>query len=198
VVLPLRRIFEKPRLEALAREIEQLPAAGTADRPIEEWLLLPGEATRQPAEPKTLSLSAAEHEETADLLGALLREKARAVPRRTEIRFPASCPLQVPSALRFQLVVTGPVDPLLQRLARLPALRPAAAETLLLKVTAPGFRVTPRLARTRLPVDGDSEPVTFTLVPLAPGAHLIELEVFAEADRVGYFTMESEAGEHVH
>ncbi len=197
VDLPLYRIMEKPQLGQLAQEIEASLSERDflAARSETDYLFYPSIGTKIAADPAVLrdrELTFSETAEIVDLMEEVLREKACAVKRQPVVSFPAHCTVNSPSALHFQLVALA-VDPLLQRLARLQVLRAEGTVTLFIKVTATAFSLSPHLARIQVPADGDSDLVRFRMIPLEPGMHLIEIEVFSGADRVGYFTLETEA-----
>lgn len=204
VALPLRRVLEKPQLGQLAKEIEQLltedgvkelvSSSGTDSA---TWAPTRKETATEPSLLSEDTLTYAEGAEMADLLREILEEKARVLKRRAYVSFPATCTLNAPVALHFQLVAIPPVDPLLLRLARLRVLQPACIETLFVKVVAPAFRVSPHLARMQLPADTDSTLLTFTMIPQELGVHVVEIEVFAGANRVSYFILETEAISYV-
>jgi hypothetical protein len=185
VDLPVGRIFHTPRLRPLAVEIGDLAAALDIVT-TEEWERSgPDQEIRASLVPVI--------GEIEDLFINLLREKARALARRTVVDFPAVCTVAQIADLRFQVVIEGPIDPMLNRMLRLPVAEALAHESLLVKVTAPGFHLVQDRARLTLPLAQNSEAVLFKLVPFTQGRHLVEIEVFAEADRVAYLTLESEA-----
>lgn len=59
-------------------------------------------------------------------------------------------------------------------------------------VTAPAFSIDRQFAPLTIPYNCDSEPVFFGLTPIKIGPQLIEIEIYQECERIGYYTVKTE------
>jgi hypothetical protein len=126
------------------------------------------------------------------LLKEEIYKRAQMVKRHTKVEFPEICFVKVPTNLRIQLMVEQPTDTILARLVNVPFLEEIKESILSIHVTAPAFEMSSHTAKMRVPIDGDSDLVTFEMIPLEAGPQMIEVEMFYNCERVGYFTFESE------
>jgi CHAT domain-containing protein len=108
------------------------------------------------------------------------------VERHTRIDFPSDCVLDRRVELHIQLTKDVPrMTRAFQRVVF--AVNPEVKQaTLDVQVTAPGFAIQKSRRTLVLPLNGDSEEITFTLVPLEEGEQIVEIEFFHRSSRVGY------------
>jgi hypothetical protein len=118
--------------------------------------------------------------------------KPTVTQRYTNIEFPQRCYINIMAALKIQLTIESSKDTILEKLLSIPLLEGSRESILAVHVTAPAFKVAPPLALMRVPVSQDSDIVVFELMPVEAGRQMIEIEMFFRAERVGYFTFESE------
>ncbi|MCA2686485.1 MAG: CHAT domain-containing protein [Microcystis sp. M038S2] len=108
------------------------------------------------------------------------------IQRHTRIEFPSECVLEQKAELKIQLTQEIPeFTRVLEKILLTVGLNTKQVK-LSVKVTAPAFAIRPYQRQLTVPVMGDSNEVTFTLVPLERGEQVIEIEFFKGATRVGY------------
>jgi hypothetical protein len=108
------------------------------------------------------------------------------IERHTRIEFPSECVLEQKAELKIQLTEDIPeFTRVLEKILLTVGLNTKQVK-LSVKVTAPAFAIRPYQRQLTVPVMGDSNEVTFTLVPLERGEQVIEIEFFKGATRVGY------------
>jgi hypothetical protein len=108
------------------------------------------------------------------------------IQRHTRIEFPSECVLEQKAELKIQLTEDIPeFTRVLEKILLTVGLNTKQVK-LSVKVTAPAFAIRPYQRQLTVPVMGDSNEVTFTLVPLERGEQVIEIEFFKGATRVGY------------
>ncbi|NCS13506.1 MAG: CHAT domain-containing protein [Microcystis aeruginosa G13-09] len=108
------------------------------------------------------------------------------IERHTRIEFPSECVLEQKVDLKIQLTQEIPeFTRVLEKILLTVGLNTKQVK-LSVKVTAPAFAIRPYQRQLTVPVMGDSNEVTFTLVPLERGEQVIEIEFFKGATRVGY------------
>jgi hypothetical protein len=108
------------------------------------------------------------------------------IQRHTRIEFPSECVLEQKAELKIQLTEEIPESTrVLEKILLTVGLNTKQVK-LSVKVTAPAFAIRPYQRQLTVPVMGDSNEVTFTLVPLERGEQVIEIEFFKGATRVGY------------
>src|SRR5262249_10064360 len=129
---------------------------------------------------------------TENTIKEQFKERIRTVERHTKIEFPEKCYIDVMTTLKIQLTVETSVDTNLKEFVKVPFLEGYKESILTIYITAQAFKIKPTLATMRVPVDQDSEIVVFEMTPVEVGRHVIEIEMFFRAERVGYFTIESE------
>jgi hypothetical protein len=114
------------------------------------------------------------------------------VERHTLIDFPTKCTLERKVKLRIQLTKAAPKLTRVLGTVRVPAGLDVKEVRLEVHITAPGFALQGEWHQSMvLPVDQDSETITFTLVPLEPGHQVVEIEFFYKSSRVGYVIAET-------
>lgn len=125
------------------------------------------------------------------------RRKAppRRIERHTRVDFPAHCELEKKVDLRIQLTKSIPKKTRVRKKLSLNIAPEVKKITLDINVTAPQFAIQERKKQMLMSVDKDSEEVTFTLVPLELGNHVIEVEFFYESLRVGYLLVKTYVAE---
>jgi len=96
---------------------------------------------------------------------------------QTRIDFPLECLLKREANLKIQL--TGYKFPKLNQL------------TLDVPVTASSFEKSYSCRQIVLSASGNSEEITFPLVPLERGEQVIQIEFFLESVRVGYYLVKT-------
>lgn len=116
--------------------------------------------------------------------------------RHTRIDFPSECILERKVDLHIQLTREAPTytrapQTLLVKFS-------ASQEQVILDVhvTAPSFAVHQPHKTMIVPIDGDSEEVSFTLVPLEIGEQIVEIEFFHNGTRIGYVLVKTNVRIH--
>ncbi|GAB1542299.1 hypothetical protein NUACC21_49730 [Scytonema sp. NUACC21] len=116
------------------------------------------------------------------------------VERYTLVDFPLQCALEREVKLRIQLVKDAPNVTRALKKITIPLTSGVEQAKLDVAVTAPGFKILQCYKQMILPVNGDSEEVTFMLLPAELGEQVIEIEFFHEGLRVGYVIVETRVG----
>lgn len=115
--------------------------------------------------------------------------------RHTKVDFPKRCLLEQELELSIQLTIEKPLESVVAQLVSLPMLDSKEPIKLTLHVTAPGFRIDKARKTMSVPVNDDSEKVTFKMKPLSAGNQLVEVEIYFNALRIGYFGLEIQVEE---
>src|SRR5258706_9793099 len=114
------------------------------------------------------------------------------IERHTRIEFPTECVLERKVELRIQLTKDVPKLTRALRLVTFAVSEGTKQVTLDVHITAPGFAVQQWHKPLVLPINGNSEEIFFTLVPLEKGMQVIEIEFFHGSSRVGYVLVKTE------
>ena len=134
-------------------------------------------------------------EESKTALASLMRSAVKTVMRHTNIDFPERCHVNTTALLTIQLTVDVPEGSILNQLFKIPLLEELGHVTLSVLVSALEFDLTTSMKSMRVPVNQDSDAVTFELTPQCAGVQLIEIQMFLQTERVGYFTIQCEVFE---
>ena len=118
-------------------------------------------------------------------IGGKSRKKIT-IERHTRIEFPSECILEQKVELKIQLTQEIPKSTRVQEKIALTVGLNTKQVKLNVKVTAPAFAISSYQQELIVPVEGDSNEVTFTLFPIETGEKVIEIEFFKGATRVGY------------
>ncbi len=108
------------------------------------------------------------------------------ITRYPAFAFPARCRPGIPVVLKIRLDVAA------TRESAAPMSFPAQPERdtrLLAVVRAAGWSVEPPFASLPVPLNAPSPEIQFTLTPHDPGAQIVEVSFFRDAERVGYYCL---------
>lgn len=111
--------------------------------------------------------------------------------RHTRVDFPSECCLGKKVTLSIQL--TKAVPTLTRVLKKISVLVARDVKTVHydIYITAPTFDIKEHKKTMSMPVDGDSEQVSFDMVPTEWGTQTFEIEVFHGSSRVGYLLVDT-------
>lgn len=122
--------------------------------------------------------------------------KSTTVERHTRIDFPSECILERKVDLRIQLTREAPTYTRAPQ-TLLVAFSASKEQVILdVHVTAPSFAVHQPHKTMTVPIGGDSEQVSFTLVPLEIGEQVVEIEFFHNGTRIGYVLVKTNVRTH--
>lgn len=130
-----------------------------------------------------------------ETIDRLVEEAANKVRRFTRIELPESCHISVPVTLEIQLTVSEPPGSLVAEILEIPFLENQKETSVTVFVTASAFSMTQRIVSFTVPIDRDSQSVSFKLIPLFLGSQIVEIEMFNRGDRIGYYTVQTEVVE---
>jgi predicted phosphodiesterase len=129
------------------------------------------------------------------------QEKINQFYRYTRVDCPQECFLNDEIELSIQLTIKKPLKTAVRQLVGIPVFNLEESIKLELKVTAPDFQIDKQGKAMNVPLNDDSETVTFKMKPLSIGSHLVEVAIYFNTLRIGYFGLEiqvKDVKDHIH
>jgi len=115
--------------------------------------------------------------------------------RHTKVDFPKKCSLEQEVELSVQLTIEKPLETAVSQFVLIQMLDLRDPIKLTLQVTASGFHIDNPRKTMNVPANDDSEKVIFKMKPLSAGNQLVEVEIYFNALRIGYFGLEIQVEE---
>lgn len=125
-----------------------------------------------------------------------LREKATEIRREMQIYIPSHCSLGQSIELSLALIVTEFVDDSTRRLAHTVGIGDQLKDEVVVRVTAPAFKLRECSQSMSIPAVESTDFVRFELKSEKPGCHAIEIELFRKGRRIGYYLAETAVGKN--
>lgn len=118
--------------------------------------------------------------------------EANIIERFTKIEFPRTCKVNSLVVLKFQLTLSASLDSRLKTLLELKVFEGQKETIVRIFVTALSFSIDRHFATLTIPIDRDSESVSFKLTPHSIGTQIVEIEIYPDCERIGYYTVKTE------
>ncbi|MGD2088746.1 MAG: CHAT domain-containing protein [Candidatus Aminicenantes bacterium] len=112
--------------------------------------------------------------------------------RYTKVDCPQECSLNDEIELSVQLTIKKPLETVVRKFVQITVDNLEKSVKLTLKMTAPDFQVDKSQKTMNVPIDEDSDKVVFKMKPLSVGKQIVEIEIYWNALRIGYFALEIE------
>lgn len=124
--------------------------------------------------------------------GSTNQESINQFYRYTKVDCPHECSLNDEIELSVKLTIKKPLETAVRQFVQIPVDNLEKSVILILKVTAPDFQVDKSQKTMNVPIDEDSDKVVFKMKPLSVGKQIVEIEIYWNALRIGYFALEIE------